>query len=190
MNIYDILKYKRSIEIWDTIWYDEITKIRRKLLKFDRSSSEPIIIQISGENDAKSESMVLFDLMQMIQSETHTVGAGGLEGLNGLLFLAGNIKVAYPNMWLKPWWPKKRNIENMDNPDLFSEAVYEKELNRLEENIVQLFTKQLNMSLDDYRDFCFSNESFLASDLLRSNLIDTIIHKDSNWLVTLLDNDV
>jgi ATP-dependent protease ClpP protease subunit len=185
MNVYDILKYKRSIEIWDTIWYDEITKIRRKLLKLDNASADPIIIQISGENDAKSESMVLFDLMQMIQADIHTVGAGGLEGLNGLIFLAGNTKVAYPNMWLKPWWPIKQNMDLMEG-DMFSAIPYETSLNRLEDHIVDLFATQLKMNRKEYQEFCFSNDVLLASDLLDNNLIDTIIHKDSNWLVDIL----
>lgn len=187
MNIYEILKYKRSIEIWDTIWYDEVTKIRRKLLKLDKASSEPIIVQISGENDAMSETMVLYDLMQMIQSEIHTVGAGGLEGLNGLIFLAGNKKVAYPNMWIKPWWPIKQNIEPLEG-ELFSNTPFENSPNRLEDHIIDLFAAQLRLSRKDYKELCLSQDVLLATDLLDSDLIDTIIHNDSNWLVDILND--
>lgn len=190
MSVYDILKYKRSIEIWDALWYEETSKLRRKILKFDRSNSDPIVLQISGYSDAKSETMVLFDLLGMVQAPIHTVGAGGIEGLNGLLFMAGNVRVAYPNMWIKPWWPR-RPID-LDNSDLFPNQ-YETSLNRLDEHIVNLYSRALRMSVDEYKDMCMADDAFLATDLLDLELIDTILHKDSNWLVDLIgemNNDV
>lgn len=188
MNLYDILKYKRSIEIWDTIWYDEVSKIRRKLLKLDKASSEAIIIQISGENEAKSESLVLFDLMQLIQSDIHTVGAGGIEGMNGLLFMAGHHRVSYPNMWLKPWWPMKQNFDGTD-AEMFASNPYETSLNRLDDHIIDVFAALLKMPRKEYQDLCFAGEVLLANDLLDAGLIDSIIHKDSNWFVDILKSD-
>lgn len=186
MNIYEILKYKRSIEVWDTLWFDEVAKLRRKLIKFDKESDQAIIIQLSGSNDAKSESMVLFDLMNMLKAPIYTIGAGGVEHLNGLLYLAGESRIAYPNMWLRPWWPVKTNID-FEESEFNPTKHLEESLSRLDSHIIDVYSKLLGYSFEKYRDICFTNEVILATELLEMELIDSILDKDSNWLVELLN---
>lgn len=185
INIYDILKYKRSIEVWDTLWYDEVAKIRRKLIKFDKETDQAIIMQLSGSNDAKSESMVIFDLMNMLKSQIYTIGAGGVEQLNGLLYLAGDKKIAYPNMWLRPWWPLRTSVD-IEESGFNPTQHLEDNPNRLDSHIIEVYSNLLGYSYDKYKEICFSNEVILATELLEMELIDSILDKDSNWLVELL----
>ena len=169
-SVFDKLMEDRIIYLGTPIYDDVANTINAQLLYLDSISDEPIQIYINSPGGDVYSGLAIYDTMNFIKSEVHTIVCGLAASMAFIIAIAGDKRYALPNSKLMQHQP----LSGIDFVQATDFDISNRELQSIKTDLYEIIAKHTKQKISKVRKDAERDYWMKASEAVAYGAIDEV----------------
>ena len=169
-SVFDKLMEDRIIYLGTPIYDDAANTINAQLLYLDSISDEPIQIYINSPGGDVYSGLAIYDTMNFIKSEVHTIVCGLAASMAFIIAIAGDKRYALPNSKLMQHQP----LSGIDFVQATDFDISNRELQSIKTDLYEIIAKHTKQKISKVRKDAERDYWMKASEAVAYGAIDEV----------------